>query len=237
MSLTKGLVYYTDNTPAENIFLTCQKKINRCMDIWNFPIYSVSHKPIDFGINIVMPLERSVLSMFKQMLKGIEECKTDLIFLIEHDIVYHPSHFAYVPERKDIFYYNRNMWHVSSVNGKAVYYLHNDPSHLVAYRDLLLRHYTKVVETVEKHGYHSGWGFSPPKGLPPEMREGKYISFMAEQPNIDIRHEAAFTRQRMDKSQFRNERSCREWTESDRVPYWGITQDRFNEFMKEVYDA
>jgi hypothetical protein len=90
---------------------------------------------------------------------------------------------------------------------------------------------------VEKNGWQSRYGFSPPRGLPEEMAEGRHAVYMSAEPNIDIRHGNAFTRQRMDKSQFRSERSCRQWTESDRVPYWGITKDRFDEFMKEVYDA
>jgi hypothetical protein len=229
--MTKGLVYYTDNTLEEKIFLACQKQLLKCMDVHHFPIYSISQKPIDFGINIVMDLERSVLSMFKQILKGIEECKTDVIFLIENDLLYHPSHFDFTPERGDHFYYNRNMWHVSSVDGKAVYYLHNDPSNMCAHRDLLLKHYSKVVAMVEKDGWRSRYGFSPPKGLPKDQAVGHYTTYMSEVPNIDIRHPGAFTRQRMDKSQFRSENSCREWTESDGVPGWGKTLGRFNEFL------
>jgi hypothetical protein len=231
--MTKGLVYYTDNTPDERIFKACQKQLNRCMEKWGFPIYSVSQKPMDFGINIVMDLERAVLSMFKQILRGLEECKTDSIFLIEHDVLYDPSHFDFTPEREDHFYYNKNMWHVSSVDGKAVTYLHCDPSHLCANRELLLRHYGKVVKEVETNGWHSRYGFSPPKGLPPQERIGHYTFYTSAVPNIDIRHENAFTRQRMTKDQFRSENSRRGWTEAGEVPGWGITKDRFYEFLNE----
>lgn len=231
--LTKGLVYYTNNKPAENIFLACQKQLNRCMEIWGFPIYSISQRPINFGINTVMDLEKSAKSMFKQILKGLEECQTDIVFLIEHDLLYHPSHFDFTPQKDDHFYFNLNFWNVSSLDGKAVYYIHNDVSMVCAYRSLLLKHYRKVVEWVEKMGYRYSWGFSPPKGLPKEERYGHYTYYRSAVPDVNIRHPNAFTRQRMNKSEFRSERSCREWTESDGVPGWGKTLGRFDEFLAE----
>ena len=232
--MIKGLVYYTNNLPDEKIFLACQAQLNRCMEIWKFPIISVSQKPINFGQNFVMDLESSVPSMFKQILKGIEQCKTDVIFLIEHDVLYHPSHFDFTPEKEDHFYYNRNEWRVSSTTGKAVYYEHNDVSQLCARRDLLLAHYSKVVELVEKEEFKSSYGFSPPKGLPKELQTGHYGCFKSKVPNLDIRHPNTFTPQRMNKSDFRSERSRRGWTESDGVPGWGKTLGRFDEFLDEL---
>ena len=231
--MTKGLVYYTNNVPEEKIFLACQAQLNKCMEIWKFPIISVSQKPIKFGQNFVMDLKSSVSSLFKQILKGLQECKTDIIFLTEHDVLYHPSHFDFTPIKEDHFYYNRNEWRVSSVTGKAVFYEHNDVSQLCAPRDLLLDHYTKVVALVEKEGFRHKYGFSPPKGLPREKQTKHYSCYKSAVPNVDIRHPNAFTRQRMDKSEFRSERSRRGWTESDGVPGWGKTLGRFDEFITE----
>jgi len=231
---TKALVYYTDNHAPAYILETCQKQLNRCMETWKFPIISVSQKPIDFGQNIVMDLERSVLSLYKQVLRGLEESTAEVIFLIEHDILYHPSHFDFTPERKDVFYYNRNRWPVCADTGKAVFYHSNCPSMLCAHRELLIKHYQQVVEIVERDGWKSKYGFSPPRGLPKELRIGKYKTYMAEYPCIDIRHSKTLTRKRMDKSEFRSERSCRGWTEAEEVPGWGRTKDRFNEFLTEV---
>jgi|SRR3989344_68812 len=231
--MTKGLVYYTDNTPDEKIFLACQAQLNRCMKQWKYPIYSISQKPVNFGINTVMNLDRSALSMFKQILEGIEACETDVIFLIEHDLLYHPSHFNFTPEKEDHFYFNKNFWNVSSLDGKAVYYIHNDVSMVCAHRSLLLKHYRKVVELVKKIGYRNSWGFSPPKGVPKEDRYGHYTYYESAVPDVNIRHPNAFTPQRMNKYQFRSERSRREWTESDGVLGWGKTLGRFDEFLAE----
>ena len=229
--MTKGLVYYTDCSPTPDIFLGCQAQLKRCMEQWGFPIISVSQKPIDLGQNIVVPWERSVVSMFKQILLGLERCETDIIFMIEHDVIYHPSHFDFTPTDHERFYYNRNMWNVSSLDGAAVWYKHNDISHLCAFRNLLLEHYKKVVANVEAHGFDRGLGFSPPRGLPEDQRRGRHTTYMSAVPNINIRHPNAFTRQRMSKDQFSGPNARRGWTESDEVPGWGRTKGRFNEIL------
>ena len=233
--MTYGLCYYTNNRPAENIFLACQKQLNKCMEQWGFPIYSISHKPINFGINTVMELENGLISMYKQIYEGIRQCETDVIFLIEHDVLYHPSHFAFTPERKDHFYYNRNQWHVNSETGKTVTYLHNDTSQLCALREPLMKHIKRAMETnVDR--FHSRWGISPPRGIPPEEQKGKHYGvFMSEVPNVDIRHPNTLTKVRMTKEEFRNEAGRRGWTESNQIPGWkGITEGRFNEWLAEL---
>ena len=103
---TKALVYYTDNTGEPFFMETCRNQILSCMSKYNYPIINISQKPLNFGSNIVMELERSVLSLFKQVLRGCQEARSDYIFLLEHDLIYHPSHFDFVPPRKDIYYYN-----------------------------------------------------------------------------------------------------------------------------------
>lgn len=230
--MTKGLVYYTDHSADEKILLACQAQLKRCMEIWKFPIISVSQKPINFGQNFVMnKMEKSVMSMYKQILKGLKECKTDVVFLIEHDVLYHPSHFDFTPEKEDHFYYNRNEWRVSSVSGKTVFYLNNDTSQLCALREPLMAHIKRAIE-VNTDRFHSSYGISPPRGIPPEEQKGKhYGTYMSKVPNVDIRHPNTMSRQRMTKEEFRSERSRRGWTESDGVPGWGKTLGRFDEFL------
>lgn len=229
---TKGLVYYTDNNPAPNILTACQKQLIVCMGQWKYPIVSVSQKSIDFGTNFVMDIGRSLLSMYRQILRGVEECKTEIIFLVEHDLLYHPSHFDYTPARKDTFYYDRNRWNVD-MEGKAVFYHNNCPSRLVAHRELLLEYYTRVVDFVQSEGFKHNLGFSPPKGLPKEKRVGRYEAYMAKDPCIDIRHDRTFTRARMTKEEFRSERGRRGWTEADEVPGWGKTRGRMQELISQ----
>lgn len=235
--MTKGLVYYTNNYPAENIFLACQKQLNKCMEIWKYPIYSISRKPINFGINTVMDLENGLISMYKQIYEGLRQCETDVIFLIEHDLLYHPSHFdtSMIDYKPDHFYYNRNQWHVNSETGDTVTYLHNDTSMLSALREPLMKHIKRAMET-NADRFHSSWGISPPKGIPPEEQKSMhYGTYMSEVPVVDIRHPNTLTKVRMTKDQFRNEAGRRGWTESDHIPGWaGKTKGRFNEWLAEI---
>ena len=157
---SKGIVYYTDNRLDNIILDACQSQIKKSAG--QNRIVSVSLGPIDFGDNIHLSLERGYLTMFKQMLAGLEKIDTDVVFFCEHDWLYHPSHFDFVPPEKDKFYYNTNVWSVRLEDGHA---LRTDGSQrtsaLCAYRELLLEHYRKRVEMVEKNGYTNKMGFEP----------------------------------------------------------------------------
>lgn len=231
---SKGLVYYTDNHGPTNILDICRRQIQKCIDMYNLPLISISQKPMDFGKNIVMDIGRSNESIFKQILKGVEESDTEILFLLEHDLLYNPSHFNFMPENDKTFYYDRNRWSVCADTGKAIFYHTNVPSMLCAYRSLLVKHYAKCVKSMEHRGFRSRYGYSPPKGLPKEERVGKTANYFSMGASLDIRRSDAWTRRRMNKSQFRSERGCKGWFESDSVPGWGRTKDRFDEFLIEM---
>ena len=229
-TVLKGIVYYTDNHCDELILQACRKQLMRAVN--GFELVSVSQTPLDFGKNIVMNLQRSKESMFRQILKGLEESTADVIFLAEHDLLYHPSHFDFMPERDDTFYYDRNRWAVCSETGKAVFYHTNCPSLMCAYRELLIKHYRLVLEYIEKNGvFRSSYGFSPPKGVPKEAYVGRSATYFSEHPTIDIRHDKTLTRKRMNKEQFRSPRSRKGWTEAFEVPGWGQTGNRIKDFL------
>lgn len=230
--LKKGIVYYTDNSCAERILYVVRQRLKAIVNGWD--VVSVSQYPTDFGRNFVMPLGRSVESLYKQVVKGLQESKADIVFLCEHDVLYHPSHFDVVPPAEDVFYYDHNRWCLEEKNGKAVFYHSDCPSYMCAYRELLLEHYTKTLARIEKDGWDSKYGYSPPKGLPKEQRIGRVETYMAEFPTIDVRHKTSFTSHKMSKDHFRNERSCKGWTEAWEIPGWGVTKDRFEIFLREA---
>lgn len=231
---SKGLVYYTDNHGDAFLLETCRKQLLRCVEEHGYPIVSVSHRPLDFGTNFVMNLERSVHSIFRQMLKGTQESTADIIFFVEHDMLYHPSHFDFTPERKDTFYYDKYRYSVCDETGKAIFIKGNMPSMMCAYRDLIIEHYSKVLERIERYGWTRKYGYAPPKGLPVEEWVGGRKKYKAKFPTIDIRREDGFSRKRMRKKDFRKKKIREQWKEFDSVPGWGITRGRFNEFLLEV---
>jgi len=230
----KGVVYYTDNQIDEKMMTACQKQILR--GIKEKHVVSVSLKPLDFGTNIHLPLERGYLAMFKQILAGLEASTADVIFLCEHDILYHPSYFDFIPPRKDAFYYNLNVWKVRIEDGHALKVDDcKQTSGLCAWRELLLEHYRKRVKRVEKEGYKRNMGFEPGTHSPPVGIDSyKAESWMSKYPNIDIRHDRNLTANRWRKDQFRNQKYTIGWTESDEVPGWGNTKKLMDTIKKQV---
>jgi glycosyltransferase involved in cell wall biosynthesis len=222
---SQGLVYYTDFTADENILNAVRKQITKCCPDW--PIVSVSlNKPLDWGENIVLKGKRSYLMMFKQILAGIEASKADILFTVEHDVLYHPSHFLYKFQDPILFYYNENRWAVNYETGHALFYHTKATSMMCAKRELLLEHYKRRVDRVEKEGYNFKIGFEPgghqfPRGID----NYKLAVWWSEFPCIDIRHGKNLTASRWTKEEFRNKRNLHSWTESDSVPGWGKTED------------
>lgn len=232
--VSKSLVYYTDNTGDPDLMQLCRDNTEWCMKQYGYPIISVSQKPLDFGKNIVMELERAVLSIFKQILRGCQETDTQYVFLLEHDVLYHPSHFDYTPQDNNTFYYDHNRYSVCDETGKSVFYHTDVPSMMVASRELLIKHYSKCVKWVEKEGWKSKYGYSPPKGVPKDMKEGRRDTWMSLLPSLDIRRKDAWSRKRMSRKQFRNPRGHRGWKEVDEVEGWGAIHGRFADFVQDV---
>ena len=186
-NLSKGIIYYTDNQLDPEIAGKVQNQLNTI----GLPIVSCSLAPMpNFGKNIHLPLERGYPAMFKQILAALEASDVDIIFFCEHDVLYHPSHFDFVPPAKDKFYYNQNCWRVRMPDGFAVRWDTNINSCLCAYRDILMKYYQNKVDLVEKTGkISSGFGVEP--GGRDNSLSGTWRSLS---PNVDIRHGHNLTR-------------------------------------------
>lgn len=229
--LTKGLIYYTDNRCEERIVSICREQLRRCCPNWS--IVSISQHPINFGENIIMDLPRSSASMYKQILSGLQASAADIVFLIEHDILYHPSHFEFVPPNKDRIYYNLNRWAIDARTGQALHYISWCNSHIVAYREPLLNWLTDFVALIDKEGYsRRRMGHAIGKRKYEGVKHYKVKTFMSEYPNVDIRHSNNFTKNRFRREQFNSD--VREWQLADEIPFWGKTKGRFDEFLRKT---
>jgi len=230
---TKGIVYYTDNRLDAEILRACQ---NQLLNATYLPIVSVSLEPLDFGQNVVLDLERSVLTMFKQILAGLDSTGAEIVFFAEHDILYHPSHFDFTPERDDVYYYNTNVWKVRYKDGHAMRVDDcKQTSGLCAYRSLLFEHYKKRIEIVEKDGFSRRMGFEPgTHGRKERVDDYKAEGWESEYPNIDIRHSANLTSSRWRKEQWRNKRYTKGWAEAEEIPGWGTVKNRVREILGNI---
>lgn len=223
-TVSKGAIFYTDNRLDEKMNVNVQHNI--AVGMKGSRIVSISLKPMDFGDNIHLPLERGYLTMFKQILAGLEELDTDIVFFTEHDVLYHPSHFNFIPPRKDVFYYNTNVWKLRLEDGMAV---RTDDcrqlSGLCCYRELALEHYRKRVKIVEEKGFSRKMGFEPGTHRRAE-RVDDYTSdtWESAEPNVDLRHDKTLTPSRWSPDQFRNKVYTKGWRESYEIPGWDVKQ-------------
>jgi glycosyltransferase involved in cell wall biosynthesis len=217
--VTAGIVYYTDNRLDEKIMKRCQEQLKKS----GLPIINVSLQPLDFGDNIVLPLKRSPESMFKQILAGLEKLQTDIVFLCEHDVLYHPSHFDFRPPEKNIYYYNYNTWQLRASDGHAVSFDARRVSQLCADRKFLVEHYKKRIALVESVGFSRHMGFEPgmSQSRPQRVDDFKAGKWRSEFPNIDIKHGKNLTEVRWKQSEFNCQKNCRNWKETDDIEGWG----------------
>lgn len=208
--VTKGIIYYTNNKVPIKIGHITRYTVKSA----NLPIVSVSMKPMDFGLNYVYKGESGYLAYHRQILMALEKSSADIIFFCEHDTYYHPSHFEFTPPRKDTYYYNFNWWRVRSDDGHAIHYDTHQVNLICAYKDLLLAHYREKVKRIEKDGFNMKMGFEPGCNRRSErIDDYKADIWRSKYPCLDIRHGVNLTRSRWSRTEFRNQDSCKGWTE------------------------
>lgn len=228
---TKGIIYYTDNQVPFKLGHMCREQIKRA----GLPIVSASLKPMNFGTNIVLGLERGYLAYHKQILAALEASTADIIFFCEHDVLYHPSHFEFTPTKKDVYYYNFNWWRVRSTDGHAIHYDTHQVNFICAYRDLLIAHYKEKVRRIETSGFDMKMGFEPGCNTRKErVDDFKAETFISAFPNLDIRYGGNLTKSRWSQDQFINKGSCQGWIESsvDKIPGWNLPIDIFTPYTR-----
>lgn len=218
-TVTKGILYYTNNRAPVKVARRVQKQLESI----GLPITSVSQKPMPhFGRNIHMKLESGSGSMFRQILAGLEAMTEDVVYFAEHDVLYHPSHFDFTPIDRDTFYYNENVWFYRLSDGHCLHYDAKQLSGLVGYREQLITHFRERIELIEKEGFSRRMGYEP---MTHGRVQWKYMykaeGFMSECPNVDIKHDNNLVGQRWSKDQFRNQKYTKGWTEAGEVPCWG----------------
>lgn len=211
-----GVIYYTCSTLSDPLATAVRHNLKACTN--GHEVGCVSRERLDFGDwNIVVDLPRSAATMHEQILAGLERSKADYVFLCEHDILYHPSHFDFIPPTNDRFYYNTNVWRVRATDGHAV---RTDDckqvSGLCADRRFLVEHYRKRVERIRKEGFSRKNGYEPgTRGLPWGYDDHKAESWASPFPNLDIRHGKTLTGDHWTIDSFRNPKYAAGWQETD----------------------
>lgn len=221
---TKGIIYYSDNVAPEEFLKPFRDILKKTVK--DIPIVWVTQKPIREEPNVIVPsIGRSHKSLCRQILIALSYMTTDIIYCAEHDMIYHPCHFEFIPPEKDVFYYNINRWWLNSKTGQASYRKKQGSlSQMVAYHDIMMDFYTKRLALFDD-GMDLGMVKTEPgKYNIPEMPNYKMADFFSKHPNIDIRHRWNYTKT----DRYKTNGS---YQLADSIPFWGKTKGRYKEFM------
>jgi len=233
--ITKGIIYYTDSQLDEKIAKPVRDKLSEISREKNMKITSSSLKRLDFGDNRVRfpSLKRGYLTMFKQILGALEKSTDDIVFFCEHDVLYSSTHFDFTPLKKDVFYYNQNVWMLRPSDGHALHYDVDQLSGLCVYREAALIHFRERFEMVEKmskelsENEFNRWirhcGFEPFTHNRIQWKnQFRMNTWKSERPNVDIKHGKNATGARWKKEQYKNQQLLINWQESENysVPSW-----------------
>ncbi len=124
-----------------------------------------------------------LVTYYRQLLECCNACGAKYVFICEHDVLYHPSHFDFKPEEDDVFYYNSNVL-VLSKTGSFI----NSNCHLsqcICTRELLIKALRERIDFVLNGGNLS---YCEPGCSDPKTQFRYDMLFKSEVPNIDIRH-------------------------------------------------
>lgn len=211
-ALKKGIIYYTDSLLDEKIAIPVREQLIKCAFWKDMTIVSSSLKKLDFGSkNTHFPsLKRSPETMFKEILAALEKSTADIIFFTEHDVLYHPSHFDFLPPDKNIFYFNNNVWKIDAKTKKGVKVdTCEQLSGVCVYKETALAFVREKLKQIQAEGFDRHY----------EPQSTVRGGWMSAEPNVDIRHDTNLTPSRWSKEEFKNQDNTIGWTEGE-CPEW-----------------
>ena len=205
----RAIVYYTDSKLEPALANQVRKRLRDM--VGPIPIISVSQEPLAFGENInVGAKPREYRSMYEQLLVGLQACpEGSIVYCCEHDVFYHPSHFAFLPPEDDDVHgwFNTNRYYYSHeadtfLKARSKRAL----SHVVAKRDVLIRHCEDRLARWDA-------GEETRMDMP-------YKNWASDRPNVDVRHGGNLTPDGDYKRAWKRGTAAEDVTVSN-LPGWG----------------
>jgi glycosyltransferase involved in cell wall biosynthesis len=181
------IVYYTDNKIPDNLANPVRKRLKQT--VGPIPIICVSQEATNFGQNICIGAQpRKYKSIYEAALKGVKAAEPgSVVYLCEHDVFYHPSHFAQLPQDDKTLYFNLERYYYNAgrdsfmkARGKRAL------SQCVARREALIQH---LEERLRNCGDEITEKFA-------EWEKGSDIkceNFESARPNVDVLHDGNYT--------------------------------------------
>lgn len=106
----------------------------------NFPIISVSRKPLSLGTNIIDNGEKSYWNIYMQMLRAARLANTPYVAMVEDDTLYTPEHFTEFRPALDATSFDRSRWSLFAWESNPIFCLRQRVSNCstIASRELLI---------------------------------------------------------------------------------------------------
>lgn len=231
-----GAIYYTDFHVNPEIQRICLEQLKK---VWKGDIVSVSlNKPLDLGINTFLRGERSNTMMIRQILVALEKSIADYVFFLEHDVLYGPTHFDFIPPKDNVFYYNLSVYRWDFPKDRAISYNElTSLSQMCVNREWALDHYRKRMKRLIDSGFDKidGIGNMQPVwvralGYEPgtkRRRIGGFSDDVSEKwrsalPNVDIRHKNTLSNPKTRLQDFKHLPTGWQEINLDEVPGWDL---------------
>lgn len=172
------VIYYTSNREKEDFENKIKAKLLK--SIGNFPLISVSQKPIDFGQNLcVGDVGTSDHNIYRQIQLGALKATTKFVCTAEADCLYPPTgYFDFNPPDEKAAYHYMNVWILyqdSHIFRKKAFSL----CALFSNREFLLSRLDRVLHKLPQ------WSLK--KSHPLFYRYQCWTPFMNELPVINIK--------------------------------------------------
>jgi glycosyltransferase involved in cell wall biosynthesis len=158
----KGIIYFSDTDTDPHISSRVREQLVSITKQRNISVINISSDTKEFGIKRIgtLGLKPGAYLHLRQILSSLEASDSDIIYFCQDNVLYHTSHFDFVPSRKLAYYYNVNMSHLRDLNTSVS--IANDQrqiSGLCAYRTTLLKHFEKrltQIENIRSHALENG---------------------------------------------------------------------------------
>lgn len=230
--MTEGGIYYTSNNLDPKIMQVCMDNLKKVCPL---NIVSVSLEPVDLGENVVLRGRKPCYTTYiDQILTALETSKADVVFFLEHDVLYHKSHFE-IPGFGSCYCYNTNNYRwLYGADVAITYQRLISLSGMHCYREQALEHYKlrrSLIDKYDSRVFESKdpikvrkWGYEP--GTKPTRKGGvtdeTNAIWHSKFPNIDIRHSKTFSPPKTRKQDFTHLPADFTEVSIDEVPGWDL---------------
>lgn len=181
-----SIIFYTNHRVNDSIFSTCLSRVSTISRLDNAELIVVSWKPVAVENNIILRnLKSCHMSLYTQILAGLQRCKYNKIFLVEHDVLYPRDHFK-IEATPGKYTYNSNVYHLTK-EGFFKAASCNFLSTLITDKETLLKGINEKIDEIKTIGRVSWAEFGNPD---------IFVTVHGENPVVDIRHGNNFTAHR-----------------------------------------